>query len=577
MTAIEGKQRPMRMSKLLLKTLREPPSEAELPSHQLLLRAGLVMPLAAGLYCFTPLGWRVFRRIENIIREEMDRSGAQEVHLPALHPIELWEQSGRAEAMGDTLFRLRDRKERGFALGPTHEEVISFMAARTLQSYRDLPVTLYQIQTKFRDEPRPRGGLIRLREFTMKDAYSFDAGWDELDRSYQQAFDAYVRIFERAGVPVIPVAADSGAIGGKDSQEFVFLSENGEDEVLLCPGCGYAANAEKADFRRPPPIASEPKPIEKVATPGQKTIADLARFLSVDERQTAKAVFYRVDGKPVFVAIRGDLDVNEVKLKNALKAKDLTAMDEAGVRAAGLVAGSAGAVGLTGMTIVADPSVVDAPNLVAGANEDGFHLVNVNYGRDWQASLVADIALARKGDSCPNCGEALDARRGMEMGHVFKLGTIYAETMGVNFLDEAGERHPAVMGCYGIGVERMLAAVIEANHDGNGITWPAEVAPYDVHIVALNLDQDAVAAALDEVEQALSDGGFSVLTDDRPDSAGIKFKDADLLGMPVRLTLSPRSLEKGGVELRVRRSGETEIVPLAGLISRVGTLLSDDS
>jgi len=564
----------MRMSKLLLKTLREPPSEAELPSHQLLLRAGLVMPLAAGLYCFTPLGWKVFRRIENIIREEMDRSGAQEVHLPALHPIELWEQSGRAESMGETLFRLNDRKERGFALGPTHEEVISFMASRIIQSYRDLPVTLYQIQTKFRDEPRPRGGLIRLREFTMKDAYSFDAGWDELDRSYQQAFDAYVRIFERAGVPVIPVAADSGAIGGKDSQEFVFLSDNGEDEVLLCPGCGYAANAEKADFRRPPPVASEPKPMEKVPTPGQKTIADLARFLSIEERQTAKAVFYRIDGKPVFVAIRGDLDVNEVKLKNALKARDLVPMEDAHVRAAGLVAGSAGPVGLSGMTIVADPSVVDAPNLVAGANEDGFHYLNVNHGRDWRAGLVVDIALARKGDPCANCGSMLDARRGMEMGHVFKLGTIYAEAMGVNYLDEGGERHPAIMGCYGIGVERMLAAVIEANHDGNGITWPAEVSPYDVHIVALNLDQETVTTALEDVERRLAGAGLSVLTDDRADSAGIKFKDADLLGMPVRLTISPRSLEKGGAELRVRRTGETEIVPLDDMVARVKAVLA---
>jgi prolyl-tRNA synthetase len=430
-------------------------------------------------------------------------------------------------------------------------------------------VTLYQIQTKFRDEQRPRGGLIRLREFTMKDAYSFDAGWEELDESYQQAFEAYVRIFERAGIPVIPVAADSGAIGGKDSQEFVFLSENGEDEVLLCPGCGYAANAEKADFRRPPPIAAEPKPLEKVSTPGQKTIADLAKFLNVDERQTAKAVFYRADGKPVFVAIRGDLDVNEVKLKNALKATDLEAMDEAHARAAGLVAGSAGPVGLSGMLIVADPSVIDAPNLVAGANEADFHYRNVNHGRDWKADLVVEVALARKGDACAHCDGQLDARRGMEMGHVFKLGTIYSEAMGVHYLDESGGRHPAVMGCYGIGVERMLAAVIEANHDEHGITWPAEVAPYDVHIVALNLDQDAVVRAVDEIEAQLAGAGLSVLTDDRADSAGIKFKDADLLGMPVRLTVSPRALEKGGVEMRVRRTGETDIVPAGDLVSRI--------
>ncbi len=558
----------MRMSKLLLKTLRELPAEAELPSHQLLLRAGLMMPLAAGLYCFTPVGWRVIRRIENIIREEMDRSGAQELHLPALQPIEIWEQSGRATTMGQTLFRLSDRKERAFTLGPTHEEVISYLASRTIQSYRDLPVTLYQIQTKFRDEPRPRGGLVRLREFTMKDAYSFDTDWDTLDVSYQAAFDAYIRIFARAGVPVIPVHADSGAIGGKDSQEFIFLTPNGEDEILLCPGCGYAANAEKAEFRRQPSIAAEAAPMQKVSTPGMKTIADLAAFLKIEARQTNKAVFYRVDGKPVFVAIRGDLDVNEVKLTNLLKATNVEAMDEAMVRAAGLVAGSASAVGLTGMPIVADESAVEAVNLVAGANEPDAHFLNTNHGRDWKADIVANIALARAGEQCATCGAVLESRRGMEMGHVFKLGTIYSESMDVRYLNEAGEQKPAVMGCYGIGVERMLAAVIEANHDANGIIWPAEVAPYDVHVVGLNLDQEAVASALDALEAALEAAGMSVLTDDRADSAGIKFKDADLLGMPVRMTVSPRAMEKGGVEFRDRRSGETEVLAVEAAVAR---------
>lgn len=550
----------MRMSRLLLKTLREPPADAELASHRLLLRAGLVMPLAAGLYCFTPLGWRTLRRIENIIREEMDRSGAQEIHLPALHPIELWEQSGRAEAMGQTLFRLADRKERGFALGPTHEEAVSFLAARSIQSYRDLPVTLYQIQTKFRDEARPRGGLIRLREFIMKDAYSFDPGWDALDESYQLAFDAYVRIFARAGVPVVPVAADSGAIGGKDSQEFVFLSETGEDEVLLCPGCGYAANAEKAEFRAPPPLPGDAAPMEKVPTPGQKTIAELANFLGLERRQTCKAVFYRADGRPVFVAIRGDLEVNETKLKNVLKAREVEALDDAAARAAGLIPGSAGPVGLTGIEVVADSNVTSAGGLVAGANEDGYHYLNVSYGRDWNAGVVADIALARAGDACLHCGAELETRRGIEMGHVFKLGTVYAESMGVTYLDESGQRQPVVMGCYGIGLERMLAAAIEANHDENGIIWPPEVAPYDVHIVALNLDQAPVAEALAALEAALAEAGLSALIDDRDESAGIKFKDADLLGLPVRVTVSPRALEKGGVELRARRTGETTIV-----------------
>ncbi len=559
----------MRMSKLLFKTLREAPAEAEMPSHQLLLRAGLVSPLAAGLYSFTPIGWRVFRKVENIIREEMDRSGAQEVHLPAMHPIELWEQSGRAAAMGATLFRLEDRRERMFALGPTHEEVMSVLAARSIQSYRDLPVTLYQIQTKFRDEVRPRGGLIRLREFTMKDAYSFDPTWEALDASYAAAYDAYVRIFERAGVPVIPVEADSGAIGGKDSQEFVYLTPNGEDAVLVCPNCGYAANAEKADFRRPPPVGGEPLPMERVHTPGQKTIAELANFLGIEERQTAKAVFFRADGKPVFAVIRGDLDVNEIKLKNALKAMDVDPMDEPTVIKAGLVAGSASPIGISGMTVVADTSIPEATNLVAGANEDDWHLKNTNYGRDWQADLVADIALAREGDACPRCGTPLEVRRGIEMGHVFKLGTMYAEALDVLYENEAGERKHVVMGCYGIGVERLIAACIEANHDENGITWPASVAPYDVHIVALNLGQEAVASTLADLERDLEAAGLSVLIDDRDESAGVKFKDADLLGIPWRVTVSPRALERGGVELRNRSTGETDIVPAAGIANRL--------
>ena len=557
----------MRMSKLMLKTLREAPSEAELESHKLLLRAGLVTSLAAGLYAFTPLGWRVLRKVEGIIRDEMDGIGAQEVRLPELNPIELWEQSGRAGTMGQTLFRLADRKERGFVLGPTHEEGMSYLASRHIQSYRDLPVTLYQIETKFRDEPRPRGGLVRLREFTMKDAYSFDAGWEALDASYAAAYDAYVRIFARAGVPVIPVAADSGAIGGKESQEFVFLTDDGEDEILLCPQCGYAANAEKAEFAAPAAVPANALPMERVATPGQKTIADLAQFLGIEERQTVKAVFYVADKQPVFVAIRGDLDVNEVKLKNALKAQDVDPMDEATVKRLGLVAGSASAVGMTGMKIVADPSATEAANLVAGANEEGFHLLHTNHGRDWKADLVVNIGLARAGDACATCGAALEVRRGMEMGHVFKLGTLYSESIGVNYLDESGERHPCVMGCYGIGVERMVAAIIEANHDANGIIWPATVAPYDVHVVVLNGDQEAVATALDELEADLARANLTALVDDRPDSAGIKFKDADLIGIPVRFTLGPRSLEKGGIEVRDRRTGETGVVALAEAVA----------
>lgn len=552
----------MRMRDLLIKTLREAPAEAELPSHRLLLRAGLVVPLAAGLYCFTPLGWRVVRNIERIIREEMNRSGAQEVHLPALHPMELWELSGRAALMGPTLFRLVDRKEREFALGPTHEEVISYLASRLIQSYRDLPVTLYQIQTKFRDEPRPRGGLIRLREFTMKDAYSFDTGWDTLDASYDAAFAAYQRIFARAGIPVVPVAADSGAIGGKDSQEFIFLTESGEDTVLICSGCGYAANAEKAEFVPPAPrrVEGEPPEVERIHTPGKRTIAEVAQFVGVEPRQTLKAVFYAADGKPVFVAIRGDLEVNEVKLKNLLGARDLQPMSEEMVAALGLVAGSASPVGIANMLVVADQSAVEAADLVAGANEADYHLLHVTHGRDWRATLIGEIALARDGDRCRSCGGTLQARRGMEMGHVFKLGTLYSEKLGVYYLDEHGERRPCVMGCYGIGVERMLAAVIEANHDADGIAWPWEVAPFDVHVVAIGPGDPAIAETLARLESEIQAAGLEALVDDRDESPGLKFKDSDLLGMPRRVTVSPRALERGGVELRDRRTGETTVL-----------------
>ena len=558
-----------RMSRYFLKTLREAPAEAELPSHRLLLRAGLVMPLAAGLYCFTPLGWRAMRRVEELVREEMNRAGAQELRLPALQPVELWEQSGRNEIFGDVLYRVSDRRERDFVLAPTHEEAVSALAASQVQSYRDLPVTLYQFQQKFRDEPRPRGGLIRLREFCMKDAYSFDPDWETLDESYQAMFDAYARIFARAEVPAVPVEADSGAIGGKDSQEFIYLNENGEDEVLLCSSCGYAANAEKATFRAEPPVAAEPAAVERVDTPGVGTIASLAAFLGVEERQTVKAVFYAADGEPVFIAIRGDLEVNETKLRNLLKAVELDPMDDAAVARHGLVAGSASPVGLEGMRVVADTSATEAVNLVGGANEPDAHLLNLNYDRDWTATLVDDIALAEGGHHCLSCEGTLDVRSGMELGHVFKLGSTYAEALDVRYLDGEGERHHAVMGCYGIGVDRLLAAVLEANHDEDGIIWPATLAPFDAHVVVLGGDKPEVEAALDELEAALEAAGLEALVDDRDESPGAKFKDADLLGMPVRLTVSPRALGQGGIEVQARASGEREVVPLGEVVGRI--------
>jgi prolyl-tRNA synthetase len=563
----------VRYSHLFGKTLRQAPAEAESENHRLLLRAGLAMQLFAGVYSFLPLGWRAIRNIEQIIREEMDLAGGQELHMPVIQPVDLWEESGRKETFGETLFSLKDRRERQLVLGPTHEEVVVDLVRRSVQSYRDLPLMLYQMQTKLRDEARPRGGLLRVREFVMKDLYSFDADWDGLDDSYDSMFSAYTNLFRRCGVPTVPVQADSGAIGGKDSQEFLFLTPIGEDTALICSGCGYAANAEKAIFRKPAAQPEAELPIESIATPGIKTIDDLARFLSVPAAKTLKAVFYRTESGPVFVAIRGDMDVNETKLRNALKAHELALMDDDDVRKAGLVAGSASPVGLNSIPIVTDDAVTDSANLIAGANQEDTHLRNVNYGRDWTAGLVTDIALARAGDCCTSCDGRLEEHRGMEMGHIFKLGTLYSEKMGAEFLDAEGSTHPCIMGCYGIGVDRLLAAAIEANHDENGIVWPKEIAPYTAHIVALNLDRQEVREAAEKVYSDLRIAGIETLFDDRDEAAGVKFKDADLLGMPIRLTVSPRTLERSAVEAKLRRTGEQSDLQLSDVVSGVRLLV----
>jgi prolyl-tRNA synthetase len=503
----------------------------------------------------------VLRKIEQIVREEMDRAGGQELLMPVLSPVDLWEESGRRSEYGPTLMTLTDRRERELVLGPTHEEIITDLFRRTVQSYRELPQLLYQIQIKFRDEARPRSGLIRGREFGMMDLYSFHAGAEDLDRAYDAMYEAYQRVYARAGVPVTVVEADSGAIGGKESQEFLLLTDIGEDDALLCPSCGYAANAEKAELRKPESKTEAPLPLEEVSTPGQKTIDDLARFLGVDHSQTLKAVFYNADGAPVFVAIRGDLEVNEIKLRNALKAVDLELMSDEAVRAARLVAGSASPVGLKGIKVVADDSVLSSPNLVAGANKPDVHLRNVNHGRDWQADIVTDIALAHEGDACGRCGAKFEVRRGIEMGHIFKLGTRYTERMNVRFLDAGGQEQTPIMGCYGIGTSRLLHCVIEANHDQRGIVWPASVAPYDLHLVGLGLDRPEVGQKAEALYSALQQAGIDVLFDDRPDlSAGVKFNDADLVGLPLRVTVSPRSLEKGAVEVKARAAADVELV-----------------
>ncbi len=564
----------MRISNLFGKTLREAPAEADQLSHQLLLRAGLVQQAAAGIYSYLPLGWRVLRKIEQVVREEMDAAGGQEVLMPHLTPSDLWQETGRRQLMDSILFTVQDRRERELVLGPTHEEIIIDLFRRNVQSYRDLPLMLYQIQTKFRDEPRPRMGLVRGREFGMMDLYSFHPDTDDLDRTYDRMYQAYDNVFRRCGVPATAVYADSGAIGGKESQEFMLLTDIGEDDLVICPSCGYAANTERAEQQKPKAAPEAPLLLEEVATPGQKTIEDVAAFLGVPATQTLKGVFYMADGQPVFAAIRGDLDVNEVKLKNTLKALELRPMTEEEVAAAGLVAGYASPVGAS-MRVIADDSAVDSPNLVAGANKPDAHVRNVNHGRDWQAEAVADIALTRAGDACPTCGAAVEIRRGIEIGHIFKLLTVWSEKMHATYLDAAGQEQTVIMGTYGIGTSRLLQCIIEANHDERGIVWPAAVAPYDVHLVGLNLDRGDTGAKAEALYDALQAAGLDVLYDERTDvSAGVKFNDADLIGLPLRVTVSPRSLEKGSVELKRRAGGDLELVPYDEAVERLKAALA---
>ena len=565
----------MRLTQLVTKTLREDPPEAETASHRLMLRAGLIYQVAAGVYAYLPLAWRALRKIENIIREEMDAAGSQELMMPALQPRELWEQTGRADAMGEVLFSMEDRRGRPMVLAPTHEEVITSIVRANVQSYRDLPVILYQIQTKFRDEPRPRAGLVRVREFDMKDAYSFNADEDSLDESYQAMAQAYRNIYRRCSLPVLMAEADSGAIGGKDSHEFLLATPTGEDTVITCPACAYTANAEKAEGVYPAQETPPALPLEEVATPGIKTIAELADFLNVPHSQTLKAVFYAADGETVFVTLRGDLEVNEVKLKNALHCHDLRLATDAEVEAAGLVAGSASPIGISNVKRVADPSVTRGGNFVVGANRPDWHLRNANYPRDFQVDILTDIALAQPGHGCPRCGAPLEATRGVEVGHIFKLGTFYSEALGALYLDREGRQHPIIMGCYGIGVGRLLAAAIEQNHDDKGIVFPPPIAPYQAHLVGLNLTDETVAAAADNLYHQLWAAGIETLYDDRPDqAAGVKLNDADLMGLPLRLVVSPRNLRQDAVELKGRTEAEAVMVGLDQVVERVRQSLS---
>ncbi|MSQ33354.1 MAG: proline--tRNA ligase [Dehalococcoidia bacterium] len=572
----------MRLSRYLLKTLRETPADADTANHQLMLRAGMVHQVAAGVYGYLPLAWRALQKIERIVREEMDAAGAQEVRLPALHPIELWQESGRAAGMGDILFKVKDRRGHELVLGPTHEEVITDIVRHSVRSYRDLPLILYQIQTKFRDEPRPRSGLLRGREFTMKDAYSFDAGSEGLDRSYQAMAQAYRNIFDRCGLQTIVVEADSGAIGGKDSQEFMVTAAAGEDELLHCPSCGYAANVEKAAFKKlTPGTTAERPPREKVATPGCATIRDVAALLGVPPERTIKAVLYTDEtGGLVFVCIRGDLEVNEVKVKNAFKAKDLRPATDAEIRAVGAVPGYASPIGIRreGVKLAVDDSIVSSVDYVTGANQEGYHYRHVFWDRDFMdkdgkpwlgSAYYQDFAKAQPGHGCPKCGLPLEGSRGIEVGHIFKLGTVYSESMGARYLDTAGQEQPIVMGCYGIGVTRILASAIEQHHDEKGIVWPPAIAPFRVYLVGLNLEQEAIRREADALYDELDKAGVEVLYDDREESAGVKFNDADLIGLPVRLTVSPRNVKQGVVEYKVRTAAKADLVERQRILEKL--------
>ena len=558
----------MKVTQLVTKSLRDDPPEAETASHRLMLRAGLIYQVAAGIYASLPLAYKSLRKIENIIREEMDRAGGQELLMPALQPLELWEQTGRGAAFGDNLFSLEDRRGRPMVLAPTHEEVVTGIVKANVQSYRDLPVILYQIQTKFRDEPRPRAGLVRVREFAMKDAYSFNADEESLDDSYQAMAQAYKNIYRRCGLPVLMAEADSGAIGGKDSHEFILATPTGEDTVITCPACGYTANAEKASGVYHELSAEDEESLEAVSTPGVKTIDGLAQYLNISDEKTFKAVFYMADGEVVFVTIRGDLEVNDIKLKNALRASDLRLADDQEVAKAGLVAGSASAIGIHDIKRVGDLSITRGNNFVVGGNKPDTHLRGANYPRDFQVDILTDIALARPGQGCPNCGQPLEAVRGVEVGHIFKLGTFFSEALGANYLDREGQHQPIIMGCYGIGVGRLLAAAIEQNHDDKGIMFPAPIAPYQVHLVGLNLADEQVAEEAERLYQELKDQGIEVLYDDRTDqTAGVKLNDVDLLGLPVRLVVSPRNVKAGVVEFKQRLDETSSLVPAGEVVA----------
>lgn len=570
----------MKMSSMFSRTLREAPSSAESKGYEYLLRAGFVRQLGAGVFSLLPLGYRAVKHIERIIREEMDAIGGQEILMPVVNPAEIWKETGRYYAIDKEMSRFKDRVGRDMVLAMTHEEAVTDLGRQEIDSYKRLPVLVYQIQTKWRDDPRPRAGLIRVREFTMKDSYSFDRDWEGLERHYQAHYGAYFRIFNRCGLPVIAVGSDSGMMGGKVAHEFMYLSPIGEDTIVMCPDCGATANRQVATFVRNH-FTAEPLPIEEVATPDTKTIEELISFLSIPAHATAKAVFMMgtYSGEKgeeferlIVAVVRGDLNVEEAKLQNAARANHLRPAHDEEIRAVGIEPGYGSPIGMrsgTDTIIVVDESVANSNNLTAGANRAGYHLMNTNFGRDYQGT-VADIASAFEGAVCPSCGGSLRLSKGIEVGNIFQLGTRYSEAMGCLYQDEDGTRKPVIMGSYGIGVGRLLACVAEECCDDAGLSLPISIAPYQVHFVSLVKSEEEP----EELYTRLTQAGISVLYDDRKESAGIKFNDADLMGLPIRITMGNRTLKEGAVEVRTRADGETTLVPIAQAVEQVTAMIA---
>lgn len=582
----------MKMSNLFNQTLREAPTDAEVSSHKLLVRAGYIQQLAAGIFSYLPLAKRVLTNIENIMRQEINKIGGQEVTMPVVHPAELWKETGRWYQIGSEMGRFHDKSGRDMVLAMTHEEVVADLVRKSIRSYRQLPALIYHIQTKWRDDPRPRAGLIRVREFTMKDSYSLDMDEAGLDKQYRAHYQAYYDIFHRCGLPVKAFKSDVGMMGGSMAHEFMYLTPIGEDSLLICENCSYAANRQIARFKKEKGEFEVQKPIEKVATPGSKTIADLASFLDIPESRTAKAVFLvasivkgtEPEEKLVLAIVRGDMDLNETKLANIIGAKELRPALEQEIINSGAVPGYASPRDLKDSIIVVDDLIPESPNLVAGANEEGYHFINVNYPRDYDANIVADIAVAEENSMCPECGTHMILQRGVEVGNIFKLGTRYTEAMGARFLDAEGNSKPVIMGSYGIGSGRLMASVVEQHHDEFGLIWPISIAPFHVHLIVLpkkvreeSNDQsllDPILVAEQLYEEFLIKG-TEILFDDRQESPGVKFNDADLLGIPIRITISERALKAGGVEVKRRDQSEKSIIPIDEIYHYVDSTIEE--